>query len=173
MTAGFDRYFQIAPCFRDEDARGDRSPGEFYQLDMEMAFATPGGRVRRAGGRAAPHLRQVRHVQHRLLRPLQAHPLPGRHGDLRLRQARPAHRPDRAGRHRAVSAAAASGPSRATPSRPCAVSDCDLHPQGTSTSSAPTWRSSPARRPTGSRWTRTGELAGGIAKFLSSPSRSR
>ena len=61
MASGFDKYFQIAPCFRDEDARGDRSPGEFYQLDMEMAYAGQED-VFPVLEDVVPHFRKVRHL---------------------------------------------------------------------------------------------------------------
>ena len=75
MTSGFDRYFQIAPCFRDEDARADRSPGEFYQLDMEMAFATQEDVFAVLEDVLPPIFAKYGTYDRRLRRPLPPHPL--------------------------------------------------------------------------------------------------
>ena len=100
MVAGFDRYFQIAPCFRDEDPRADRLPGEFYQLDLEMSFVTQED----VWNTMEPVMRGV-FEQFADGKPVtQEFPrIPYDDGDpqIRLRQAGPA-QPDRdAGRHRA------------------------------------------------------------------------
>ena len=148
MTSGFDKYFQIAPCFRDEDARGDRSPGEFYQLDMEMAFAAQDdvfavledvlppifakyGKYNVASG--APFTR----IAYTEAMEKYGSDKPDLRIDLTVQDATQCWAP------------AASAPLRATPSRPwwCPTSTA---PASRSTSSAPTWRSRPATRPTGS-----------------------
>ena len=158
MTSGFDRYFQIAPCFRDEDARGDRSPGEFYQLDMEMAFATQ---------------EDVFAVLEDVLPPIFA-----KYGTYNIASAAPftripyleamekygSDKPDLRidltvqDATKACSATAASAPSRATLVKAVVVTDFNAHPQADR--QALRRRGGPVRRarPTGSAWTRTGEI---------------
>ena len=85
MTSGFDKYFQIAPCFRDEDARGDRSPGEFYQLDMEMAFASQEDVFAVLEDVLPPIFAKVRHLRYRLPAAVPPYPVYGGDGQVRLR----------------------------------------------------------------------------------------
>ena len=174
MTSGFDRYFQIAPCFRDEDARADRSPGEFYQLDMEMAFASQEDVFSVLEDVLPPVFAQVSartsSASTAPFRRIPYHEAMERYGsdkpDLRIDL-----------EVQDVTAdwcrAAASPPSRARPSRLSPWTTSPRRPGSGSTSCWPTWKSRPAARPAGSRWTKTGDLTGGISKFLTRLHRMR
>ena len=101
MVAGFDRYFQIAPCFRDEDARADRSPGEFYQLDLEMSFVTQED----VFDAIEPVMRGVfeEFADGKSVTPkFPLIPYAEAHGEIRHRQARPAQSDRDAGRERSL-----------------------------------------------------------------------
>jgi aspartyl-tRNA synthetase len=166
MTSGFDRYFQIAPCFRDEDARGDRSPGEFYQLDMEMAFACQDDVFAVLEDVLPPIF--AKYGTYNVASsgaPFKPHRLQRRHGALRLRQARSAHRP--AARHHLPAWAAAALSLRGQHRQGCGRLRLQADPQAD--------RQALRRRGGAVRqkpyWFRLdeadGELVGGVAKFVS------
>ena len=154
MTSGFDRYFQIAPCFRDEDARGDRSPGEFYQLDMEMAFATQEDVFAVLEDVLPPIFAKYGTYDIASAAPFRRIPYSTAHGDLRLRQAGSAHRPDLQGRHRPALRTAALSLFEGQTVKAVAVSDCALTRKQIDKLLCRRARCSPAARPIGSRWMR-------------------
>ena len=166
MTSGFDKYFQIAPCFRDEDARGDRSPGEFYQLDMEMAFASQEDVFAVLEDVLPPIFAEYGTYDIASQRAVPPHPVHGGAGEVRLRQARPAHRPHRDGYFRHGCTAAGFEPVRRSGRQGRAGLRLHAAPASRSTSSARTWKSRRAASPTGCAWTSTGALVGGVAKFF-------
>ena len=168
MASGFDKYFQIAPCFRDEDARGDRCPGEFYQLDMEMAFADQEDVFAVLEDVLPPFLPSTAPTTWPPPPPSATSPTgmrwtsygsdkPDLRIDLTVTDAT-----------ELPWAPAASAPLRGTPSRRWSVTGFEPAPASRSTSCAPTWRCSPAKRPTGSATTRTARLWA-ASPSLSSP----
>ena len=151
MTAGFDRYFQIAPCFRDEDARGDRSPGEFYQLDMEMAFATQEDVFAVLEDVLPPIF--AKYGKYNIASSAPFRRIPYREAMESYGSDKPDLRIDLTVQDvtKVCSAAASFGPFEGDAVKAVVVSRLQAGPARPSTSCAPRWRSSPARRPTGSR----------------------